>query len=185
MTSGPRTLPATLIATLGTEPQVVTAALDLLQRQGEVISQVIVLHSLAPATHIAEAVEKLRYEFDNPSGDALPPLKLVQLADKNGQSLGDVKTPNETQAAFREIYNQVRLKKQDGKRVHLCIAGGRKTLALFGMLSAQLLFDDEDRLWHLYSGGEFLESKRMHPQANDDVHLIPIPVVQWSTVSPM
>ena len=69
MTSGPRTLPATLIATLGTEPQVVTAALDLLQRQGEVISQVIVLHSLSPGTLIAEAVEKLRHEFDNPSGE--------------------------------------------------------------------------------------------------------------------
>jgi CRISPR-associated Csx14 family protein len=185
MTSGLRTLPATLIATLGTEPQVVTAASDLLQRQGQSLSQVIVLHSLSPGTLIAEAVEKLRHEFDNPSDHDLPPLKLVQLADKDGQTLEDVKTPVESQAAFRVIYNQVRMVKKAGNRVHLCIAGGRKTMALFGMLSAQLLFDEDDRLWHLYSGGEFLESKRMHPQANDDVHLIPIPVVQWSTVSPM
>jgi len=185
MTSGLSTHPASLIATLGTEPQVVTAALDLLRGHGESITLVIVLHSLAPGTLISEAVEKLREEFNNPSGDELPPLKLVPLADKDGQTLEDVKTPNETQAAFRVIYNKVRMTKQDGKRVHMCIAGGRKTMALFGMLSAQLLFDEDDRLWHLYSGGEFLESKRMHTQANDDVHLIPIPVVQWSTVSPM
>ena len=142
MTSGLSTRPATLIATLGTEPQVVTSALDLLRRQGESISQVIILHSVAPGTLIAEAVETLRREFDYPAGDELPKLKLVPLADTDGQTLGDVKTPNETHAAFRVIYNQVRLAIQAGDLVHLCIAGWRKTIALFGMLSAQLLFDD-------------------------------------------
>jgi DNA-binding CsgD family transcriptional regulator len=53
------------------------------------------------------------------------------------------------------------------------------------MLAAQLLFDTNDRLWYLYSGGDFLASKRLHPHSGDDVHLVEIPVVQWSHVSPM
>jgi DNA-binding CsgD family transcriptional regulator len=53
------------------------------------------------------------------------------------------------------------------------------------MLAAQLLFDDQDRLWHLYSSGDFLTSKRLHPQTGDEVHLIHIPVVQWSKISPI
>jgi hypothetical protein len=56
-------------------------------------------------------------------------------------------------------------------QVHLSIAGGRKTMAVFGMTAAQLLFDEHDRLWHLFSGGEFLVSKRLYPQPGDEVRL--------------
>jgi DNA-binding CsgD family transcriptional regulator len=40
-------------------------------------------------------------------------------------------------------------------------------------------------LWHLYSGGDFLKNRWLHPNPDDDVHLIPIPVVQWSNVAPI
>lgn len=175
--------PAVLIATLGTEPQVVTATLDLLTWQGEKISQVIVVHTYAPCTPIHEAVETLRQSFAQAEG--APALKLIPICDEAGRPFQDVETPPAAKAAFRAIYNQVRLSKLDGARVHLSIAGGRKTMTIYGMLAAQLLFDDQDRLWHLYSGGEFLTSKRLHPQEGDQVHLIPIPVVQWSNISPM
>ena len=58
-------------------------------------------------------------------------------------------------------------------------------MSIFGVLAAQLLFDDNDCLWHLYSDGDFLESKRLHPQSGDNVHLIHIPLVQWSNISPI
>ena len=82
---------ATLIATLGTEPQVVTAAVDLLSRQGERLCGVVVLHTTAPGTPIASAVEKLRDEFAIGS----PPLTLVALHDEAGRPLQDVETPLE------------------------------------------------------------------------------------------
>jgi CRISPR-associated protein Csx14 len=50
-----------LIATLGSEPQVVTLALDLLEQAGQVISEVIVLHTAGKAMRAAMA--RLREEF--------------------------------------------------------------------------------------------------------------------------
>ena len=182
--------PAILIATLGSEPQVVTAALELLRRQGEVIQRVEVVHTVAPLElPLANAVEALREAFSqspggvSPSGG--PEFELHPIYDEKGQPVTDVDPPASIEAAFRVVYRLVHRAKKAAYRVHLSIAGGRKTMAVFGMLAAQLLFDDDDRLWHLYSGGDFLHNKRLYPQAGDDVHLIPIPVLQWSTVSPI
>ena len=182
--------PAILIATLGSEPQVVTAAFELLRRQGEVIQRVEVVHTVAPLElPLANAVKTLREAFPesrggvSPSGS--PEFELHPIYDEKGQPVADVDTPASIEAALRVVYRLIHRAKKAGYQIHLSIAGGRKTMAVFGMLAAQLLFDDDDHLWHLYSGGDFLHSKRLYPQAGDDVHLIPIPVLQWSTVSPI
>ena len=52
------------------------------------------------------------------------------------------------------------------------------------LVTAQILFDDQDQLWYLHSSGEFLTSKRMHPRPGDEVALVPIPVILWSRISP-
>ncbi len=174
-----------LIATLGTEPQVVTAALDLLLAQDEIIRQAVVAHTLAPGTPVAAAVETLAEAFRRPPYAGQVSLQLQPIPGPDGAPLDDVDTPDKAQAAFRLLYREVWQAKKAGLRVHLCIAGGRKTLAVFGMATAQLLFDEDDRLWHLHSSGEFLASRRLHPTAGDEAHLLPIPVLQWSTVSPM
>jgi CRISPR-associated Csx14 family protein len=175
--------PAVLIATLGTEPQVVTAALDLLLAQGVVISRVQVLHSVAPGTPIARAVETLQEVFHG--RDYTPPVPLdLQPASAGDQPLADVETPQASTAAFCCLYRLVHRAKRAGERVHLSIAGGRKNLAIYGMVTAQMLFDAQDCLWHLYSGGDFLASKRLHPLPGDDVHLLPIPVLLRSYISP-
>ena len=177
--------PCILIATLGSEPQVVTATLDILLNQRETISQVIVLHTVSPGTAIAQAVETLAQAFNqSPYKDKIP-LSLVAITDAQGRSLQDVDTPDAAQAAFRFLYNQVKQIKEMGARLHFSIAGGRKPLALFGMAAAQLLFDNGDRLWYLFSAGDFLSSKRLHPEPGDAVRLIPIPFIQWSRISPI
>lgn len=96
----------------------------------------------------------------------------------------DVETPQAARCAFTALYQIIRSVKRDGKIVHLSIAGGRKTLALYGMVAAQLLFDEADCLWYLFSSGDFLASKRLHPASEDVVTLVPIPVILWSKVSP-
>ena len=184
MSLGSQNSPDTLIATLGSEPQVVTATLDLLRDQGEKIVQVVVVHTVAPATPVGEALATLRHHFVSSSLYQDIQLKLQPVTDSEGRSFQDVDTIEATRAAFHVLYTQVRDVKRSGGSVHLSIAGGRKSLAVFGMVTAQLLFDEHDRLWHLYSSGDFLSSKRLHPQPGDQVHLIPIPVLQWSNVSP-
>lgn len=175
---------ATFIATLGTEPQVVTAALDLLHEKGETIKKVIVLHTTTSSTLIDQAVQTLQtasliYQQKGITWNMNP------LTGPDDELLTDVETPSASRSAFRILYATIQKAKKRGQKVHLSIAGGRKTMAVFGMVAAQLLFDQQDQLWHLYSGGEFLDSKRLHPRPGDDVHLIPIPVVQWSKVAPM
>ena len=176
---------AVLIATLGSEPQVVTAALDLLLAQGEAITSTWVLHTSSPLPAITQALEELRQAFAQPPYAGSLPLRLCPLVDESGRPLQDVETPEDARAAFRVIYRQVREAKLGGYQAHLLIAGGRKTLAVFGMAAAQMLFDEHDRLWHLYSAGDFLQSRRLHPQPGDQVHLIPIPLIRWSQVSPV
>lgn len=179
--SGPS---AVLIATLGTEPQVVTAACDLLTRQGENLGEVCVVHTVAPGSLLAQALVILRQAFDQAPYRGFISLQTCSLEDRAGRALADVETPDAARAAFQTLYQVVRQAKLNGKRVHLSIAGGRKSLAVFGMAAAQMLFDEKDCLWHLFSGGDFLASKRLHPQPGDDVHLIPIPVILWGRIAP-
>ncbi len=110
---------------------------------------------------------------------------MVPLVDDLGHPLSDVETPQAAQSAFKALYQLIRSVKKRGNVIHLSIAGGRKTLALYAMVAAQLLFDENDRLWYLFSSGDYLASKRLHPSPNDDVSLVPIPVILWSKVSPM
>jgi DNA-binding CsgD family transcriptional regulator len=174
-----------LVATLGSEPQVVTAALDLLSRQGYPIARGWVLHTVSPVAEMQAALERLTRQVMEGDDAEQPGLEFIPIGDAQSRPLEDVETPAQTTAAFTFLYRTIRIAKEEGWRVHLLIAGGRKTLALFGMAAAQLLFDEDDRLWHLYSAGDFLASKRLHPEPGDLAHLIPIPVIRWSQVSPL
>jgi CRISPR-associated Csx14 family protein len=173
-----KTKPASaLIATLGSEAQVITAAYDLLAAQGEHLSRVSVIHTSSPA--ISQAVARLKQHFTPAC-----PLDWIHLTSDEGFLLDDVDSSLSARAAFQAMYREVRRAKQEGLRVHLSIAGGRKTMAVFGMTTAQLLFDENDHLWHLFSSGDFLASKRLHPLPGDRVELVEIPVILWSQLSP-
>lgn len=175
----------TLIATLGTEPQVVTAVIDLLTQQGERLTNIEVIHTSGGDPALTAAVNTLQEAFSQPPyrGEILA--SFIPLVDESGQPLADVQTPAAARSAFRTIYASIRAAKLSGRKVHLSIAGGRKTMALYGMTAAQLLFDEEDRLWYLFSAGEYLASKRLHPRPGDDVSLVPVPIILWTKYSPL
>ena len=175
----------TLIATLGTEPQVVTATLDLLFQMGEKVDEVVVVHTHSSDPRITKAIRILEEAFEDDQNKRGIHLNLLPVGDDRGIVADDVRSPNETQAFFRTLYKRVRIAKHAGRKIHISIAGGRKTMAVFAMVTAQLLFDENDRLWHLYSEGDFLESKRLWPGSDDIVQLIPIPVILWSNISPV
>ncbi len=169
-----------LLSTLGTEAQVVTTTWALLRRQGLNLRHIEVFHTQAPA--ILDACRRLEEAAHEHQG--FPQPHFVPLGIEGEKPLHDVMTAQDTQAAFTTIYRRLRLHKSEGRRVHFLIAGGRKPLALFGMATAQLLFDDEDQLWYLYSAGDFLLSKRLFPQPGDQVALVPLPVIPWHRLAP-
>jgi len=162
------------------EIEVITAALSLLERAGEPIVKTLVPHT----TGVIQAVQRLQTAFEHPPLAGRIALSLLPMQDEYGRALKDVETRQTGQAAFRSLYQAIASVKQASQTVHLCIAGGRKTLSLFGMAAAQMLFDEQDRLWHLYSGPDFLNSRRMFPQAEDEAQLIPIPVILWNRLAP-
>ena len=175
-----------LIATLGTQPQVVTIALDLLRAQERcAIPQVYVIHT-APEGLIGEALDRLRQEFHHGRYRGQPcAYHEVPIQEGDAPIVPDVRTPDQAKAAFRAIFRTLLAQKEAGNRVHLSIAGGRNSLAVYGMASAQLLFDANDRLWHVFSAPEFEASGAMHPLKPSDASLVQIPVLRWSYISPV
>ena len=170
-----------LIATLGSEPQVVTLTLDLLQAQGVPIAEVRIVHTFGQV--VREALAVLEEEFRR-MGE--PPLRPVPIFGAGERPVFDVRDREDLAALFRTLYRTVREAKAQGRTVHLSVAGGRKTMAVYGMAVAQLLFDEGDRVWHLLSEGWTPGSPRiLHVEPGDPrVQLVPVPVLRWSTLAP-
>lgn len=168
-----------MIAMLGSKAQLVTLALDCLRQQGEVPGEVVIFHTYRQRPETAQALERLLHD---PA--SLPPCRSVELRGADG-ALRDVTQPGEVECAFCQVYAEVRAAKLRGLRLHLLISGGRRTLTVFGMAAAQMLFDDEDRLWHLASHPDLEASGALHAGPGEWARLIPIPVVAWGRLSPV
>lgn len=174
--------PSTLIATLGSKAQIITLALDCLAQRDDLPNRVLVIHTRAERPETMRALQRLR--ADLPQTFPHLSLELLELR-RNGDSLFDVTAPDEVAAAFETLYAATRALKLRGERIHLLISGGRRTLTVFGMAVAQMLFDDEDRLWHLASHPALEASGRLHAQEGEWARLIPIPVIAWGRLSPV
>ncbi len=169
-----------LVATLGTEPQVVTLTLDLLLANGYDIGEVIVVHTVG--NEVQAALTTLAQEFSVPRACNY---RSIPVGGNNG-SEADVVKEEETAGFLRTLYRIVLAEKRSGRVVHLSITGGRKTMAVYGMVVAQLLFDEEDRVWYLLSKDWKPGDKRvMHVRLSERVWLVPVPVLRWSSVSPV
>ncbi|MCP4538868.1 MAG: hypothetical protein GY832_17170 [Chloroflexi bacterium] len=176
------TIPSVLIAPVGSKPQLVTIALDLLQQQNEDVQEVIVIHTTLDRPTTRLSVTSLGQEF--PGAYPGTHLRPICLCDERGIPLDDIDNPPAAREAFRILYRETKAAKQAGWRVHLSIAGGRKIIAVYGMAVAQLLFDENDRVWHIFSTPALIEAKALHP-ALDEAALIHVPVLRWSDVSPV
>lgn len=166
------------MATLGSEPQVVTAALSVLGTRQEQVGRVALVHTGGEV--VQAALQRLLPAL----AQASLPHTLYPVCAPDGSLFEDVETPQACDAAFRALYRAVWQAKRKGERVHLLLAGGRKTLAIYAMLTAQMLCDAHDCVWHLHSAGEFLASKRLYPQTGDAVQLVPIPLLLRALLSP-
>jgi CRISPR-associated protein Csx14 len=123
----------------------VTLALDLLRAKGYPIAGVKVVHTTGAS--VQAGLEMLAEEFRKAAACGY---EMVAIED-GGWPVSDVASERETAALMRTLYRVVLAEKRAGRIVHLSIAGGRKTMAAYGMVVAQLLFDDNDHVWHLHS----------------------------------
>jgi len=174
------------VATLGVKPQVVTLALDELLNRGMPIDRAVVIHTDDSIDGMRESVGRLREEassyysrLDRPVEFRFVPI------ERDGRVVSDILTEEDAGAAFRAIYKAVLNEKREGRVVHLSIAGGRKVMSVYGMAVAQLLFDDDDRVWHLVSEDILQREDRLHARPGERVVLVPVPVLRWSMVSPV
>ena len=170
-----------LIAPVGSKPQLVTLALDLLAQAGEHVVEVVAIHTTPSRPATADALRRLTTHCRAVYAEVN--LRCVCLCDDSDIPLNDVDSPIAARQAFRVLYREIRNAKTACRRVHLSIAGGRKIIAVYGMAAAQLLFDPDDRVWHLYSVPALIERQALHAMPGEAA-LIHVPVLRWSEVSP-
>ncbi len=185
------TAPA-LVATLGLAPQIITRALDeMLKPNVEPgLGPVYIIHTSAFRKHdhwpsFAHFTVYLEQTYSRLS------FHLVPIKDENGRTVYDVETPETAELAFKTVFNIVKQLKREGRRLHGLIAGGRKSMIVYTMISAQLLFDEDDQLWHLYSSQdswephESLKSGNDLTESKDRSHLVEIPILHLAGLMPM
>jgi CRISPR-associated protein Csx14 len=174
-----------LVATLGTQPQVVTLALDLLEDdQGVVVDEVTVIHTEAQG-RVGDALERLREQFrHNRYRGRRCAFEPVLIVTADERPVRDIRSEEDARSTFRTIFRTVQGRKKEGRIVHLSIAGGRNSMGAYGVVTAQILFGKDDRLWHIVSTEEFERSGKMHRRGPSDAVLTQIPVLYWSGVSP-
>ena len=180
----------TLVATLGGQPQIVTFALDALLARGEPITDVYLIHLSLASPRTRQALNRLQQEFPNDYYAHTSQRCRLRRAPVgvNGVELTDIRTVADAEAAWQSIRTLIADLKSEGRRLHLCLSGGRRMLALLAMSAAALLCDHQDRIWHMYTPEETLQRVKdgamMHVNPSDGVQLIQAPIVPWSTYFP-
>lgn len=189
--------PSTLIATLGGQPQVLTFALDDLLGRGEAVDEVAAVHVAPETPAMQQSLAVLAGAFADGRYAGRPcRLRSVVLrsgaADLHSAALRDVVEDIVDEAAaeatWQTLHGLLGRLKAEGRRLHLVVTGGPRLIGLLAMSAATLLFDHQDRLWHLYtprplraaaSGGALLH---VGPEAG--VRLIQVPMAPWGAYFP-
>ncbi len=149
---------SSMIASLGGQPQVVTFALDALLAQGEPVANVFIIHPSLARPRLAQSHRRLAQEFaggcyrDGSGRAHACRLHRVPLL-LHDTPLADIRTEAETDATWQIVRDLLADLKNQGHALHLCLAGGRRMIALLATSAAALLCDHRDRVWHLYTPG--------------------------------
>ncbi|GAB4477616.1 MAG: hypothetical protein Kow00124_21030 [Anaerolineae bacterium] len=166
-----------LLATLGSEAQVITITLDLLARS-YTINHAVILHTGGADSPANESLARLQTELESDPRYRSLTYRTVCFVDDSGLPLADITTPAQNRTVFRTTFEALKVLKREGATVHFSAAGGRKAMASYALLSAQFLFDEDDRFWNLWSAPALLQEKRMHANPGE-AELIRLPIPPW------
>ena len=160
--------PAVLVTTLGAEAPVISITTQLLLAQGVPLAGVELLHTIPTDPAIRSALAAVQSAFADRT--QWPTLIATQLP------VTDVLSPGELDAFANALFGVLKKWLRLGHAVHLLLAGGRKSMAMIGVTTAQLLFGPEDRIWYLYSDDNLRASGRHTLRSTDDARLVQIPL---------
>lgn len=173
---------------MGGQAQVVTFALDALLAQGETIDTVIVLHMSPEDSRVQRALSQLSAEFAGERYQGQPVQFRHLAVQAGGRPLDMIHNSHEAEAAWATGRDVLTHLKPTSSRMHICIAGGPRILALTITSAALLHCDHYDRLWHLYTPREFIEQARdgaiLHAPPEAGVCLLRVPLVPWGAHIP-
>lgn len=168
-----------LLAMLGVNPQIVTISLDLLLKDEQVqVDEVATVYTNNERVRTSLAL--LDEELKQSHG----PQHRSILIGGNDNPIDDFLTKVDAIVLFRTLYRQIKAYKQANWRIHLSIAGGRRVMSAYALVVAQLLFDEDDRCWHLFS--DFWQrdrDRKMRLEPGDHAILVPVPVLRWSPMA--
>lgn len=173
---------------MGGQAQVVTFVLDALLEIDAALETVLVFHMASDQPRVQRALSQLSAEFAGECYRGRPmafrhiPLRL------GSHALPAIRTPREAEAAWSAGRDMLIQLKQDERRLHICIAGGPRILALTLLSAAMLHCDHHDRLWHLYTPEALAERARegalLHVPPEEGVRLLPVPFFPWGAYVP-
>ncbi len=179
---------STVIATLGGQPQVITFALDALFDRGEQIRELYVLSLNRDRERTRQAWQRLQREFvDDYYGGRRCRLQRI-IVTRDGNELDDIRTDADVNAAFRAIRDLVVSLKNEGRRLHLCLSGGRRIMAMLAVSVAVLFCDHYDQIWHVYTPEATLDRVKggahMHLDPANGFRLLRFPIMPWGAYLP-
>ncbi|MFQ3633785.1 CRISPR-associated ring nuclease [Roseiflexus sp.] len=179
---------STVIATLGGQPQVITFALDALFDRGEQIRELYVLSLNRDRERTWQAWQRLQREFiDDYYGGRRCRLQRITVT-RDGNELDDIRTDADVNAAFRAIRDLIVSLKNEGRRLHLCLSGGRRIMAMLAVSVAALFCDHYDQIWHVYTPEATLERVKggahMHLDPVNGFRLLRFPITPWGAYLP-
>lgn len=166
-----------LVATVSTEPQGITRVLDLLLAQRYPITEVVIVYTTAQV--IQPALAMVTAEF---AAGVYPGIRYrtVAVGGERGP-VADIRSVADAGALLQTLYRVMRQARQMGRPIHLSITSGRKTMAVYGMVAAQLLFGEQDHIWHMIATGERGEiDKRLHVEFEENMEMVEVPVLRWT-----
>ncbi len=169
-------MPEVLIATVGSRPEIIPLTLWELKQRDFEIQDVLVLHTYPKIEELSQAVHQLNIAFDTDERLRNYHYRLEPLLGKRGPIV-DITSVAEAEQAADALFQKVKQYKLEGYRIHLYPVGGRKLLAAYGMVIAQMLFEEGDKLWYSTSNEQLYQSKRMFPEAGDEFYLIEVPII--------
>ncbi len=170
-----------VISTLGVAPQVVTISLDLLLKQGEEVSALHVLCTHNKETQ--QAFRKIEQEFQRGKYPGI--ILHEQLLSSENHQFRDMDHEPAMLQLMQQLFTLVTEAHKADRRVHLCIAGGRKVMAIAAMVVAQLVFRECDCIWHLFSDMYDLDDQCLHAGAQQNSRLVRVPVLRYGYAAQM
>lgn len=179
---------ATLLATLGGKPQVVTFALDALRAQGIRVAEVRLFH-LAPTepTHRLRRALTVAHHALHEAG--VRSIRPIPFGSPDGVALTDVNDSAATHAVWQTLHREIGSLTKEAHPLHLCVTGGPRLLALLALSVAALHFRAQDRVWHLFTPVALREAAGegaiLHAPPDGPLpHLIEVPIMPGSEVFP-